>query len=176
MLGGGHEAAELLLADLQAEQKAVSPVPACLAPVPTVPARRTTHPPTRCSYGAEQGTPALREAICHRLYSKVGRKANEIFVSDGSKCDIGRLQLMFGADVTVALQVRDLSCAWRLAGWLFAAGQRCACMPAGGQRASQCPPPCARPPFLPPTPLQPHPLLRRTPPTPCTLIPASSWA
>jgi LL-diaminopimelate aminotransferase len=55
-------------------------------------------------YGAEQGTPALREAICKRLYEKVGRKPNEIFVSDGSKCDIGRLQLMFGADVTVALQ------------------------------------------------------------------------
>lgn len=36
---------------------------------------------------------------------QVGRKPNEIFVSDGSKCDIGRLQLMFGADVTVALQV-----------------------------------------------------------------------
>lgn len=37
---------------------------------------------------------------------QVGRKPNEIFVSDGSKCDIGRLQLMFGADVSVALQVR----------------------------------------------------------------------
>lgn len=33
--------------------------------------------------------------------------APQIFVSDGSKCDIGRLQLMFGADVTVALQVRS---------------------------------------------------------------------
>lgn len=26
-------------------------------------------------------------------------------MSDGSKCDIGRLQLMFGSDVTVAAQV-----------------------------------------------------------------------
>ena len=40
----------------------------------------------------------------------MGRKANEVFVSDGSKCDIGRLQLMFGADVSVALQVRVLVC------------------------------------------------------------------
>jgi hypothetical protein len=38
----------------------------------------------------------------------VGRKPGEIFVSDGSKCDIGRLQLMFGADVSVALQVGAL--------------------------------------------------------------------
>lgn len=30
------------------------------------------------SYGAEQGTPALREAICKRLYEKVGRKPNEV--------------------------------------------------------------------------------------------------
>ena len=56
-------------------------------------------------YGAEQGQGSVREAICSRLYAGVGRKPQEIFVSDGSKCDIGRLQLMFGADVTVALQV-----------------------------------------------------------------------
>ncbi|KAL4853971.1 LL-diaminopimelate aminotransferase [Chlorella vulgaris] len=55
-------------------------------------------------YGAEQGKGELREAVCKRLYEKVGRKPSEIFVSDGSKCDIGRLQLMFGADMTVALQ------------------------------------------------------------------------
>lgn len=56
-------------------------------------------------YGAEQGKGALREAITERLYSHVGRNPSEIFVSDGSKCDIGRLQLMFGSDVTVAIQV-----------------------------------------------------------------------
>ncbi|GAB4821306.1 hypothetical protein N2152v2_008352 [Parachlorella kessleri] len=55
-------------------------------------------------YGAEQGQGALREAICNRFYASLGRKPNEIFVSDGSKCDIGRLQFMFGADVTVAVQ------------------------------------------------------------------------
>jgi LL-diaminopimelate aminotransferase len=56
-------------------------------------------------YGAEQGHGPVREAICERLYKGVGRKPGEIFVSDGSKCDIGRLQMMFGADVSVALQV-----------------------------------------------------------------------
>jgi len=55
-------------------------------------------------YGAEQGQGPLREAFCNRLYASVGRKPNEIFVSDGSKCDIGRLQVMFGSDVSVALQ------------------------------------------------------------------------
>ncbi len=56
-------------------------------------------------YGAEQGRGDLREALQSAFYSNVGIKANEIFVSDGSKCDIGRLQMMFGADVSVAVQV-----------------------------------------------------------------------
>lgn len=47
-----------------------------------------------CRYGAEQGKPELRAAICEKLYSKAGRKPSEIFVSDGSKCDIGRLQVI----------------------------------------------------------------------------------
>ena len=46
-----------------------------------------------CRYGAEQGKPMLREAICNKLYAQAGRKPSEIFVSDGSKCDIGRLQV-----------------------------------------------------------------------------------
>ena len=33
------------------------------------------------------------------------RAADEIFVSDGSKCDIARIQMMFGAKATVAVQV-----------------------------------------------------------------------
>jgi LL-diaminopimelate aminotransferase len=57
-------------------------------------------------YGAEQGQGPVREALCARLYSHVGRHAGEVFVSDGSKCDIGRLQMMFGAGATVALQAR----------------------------------------------------------------------
>ena len=71
-------------------------------------------------YGAEQGQGALREAICARLYAEQGRKPGEIFVSDGSKCDIGRLQLMFGKDVSVALQVRGGR--WRRAGGWWPTG------------------------------------------------------
>ena len=43
-------------------------------------------------YGAEQGQGALREALCSRYYAEHGRTPDEIFVSDGSKCDIGRMQ------------------------------------------------------------------------------------
>jgi LL-diaminopimelate aminotransferase len=54
-------------------------------------------------YGDEQGLTALRERIASVLYKgKVA--ADEVFVSDGAKCDIGRLQLLFGRDVTVAVQ------------------------------------------------------------------------
>lgn len=54
-------------------------------------------------YGWEQGQQPLREKIASRLYhGKVD--ADEVFVSDGSKCDIGRLQLMFGSRSTTAVQ------------------------------------------------------------------------
>lgn len=54
-------------------------------------------------YGDEQGLAALRERIAAVFYG--GRIApEEVFVSDGAKCDIGRLQLLFGRDVEVAVQ------------------------------------------------------------------------
>ncbi|KAK9833832.1 hypothetical protein WJX74_007207 [Apatococcus lobatus] len=55
-------------------------------------------------YGSEQGNPKLREAICNRFYASLGRQPQEIFVSDGSKCDIGRMQMMFGSGAKVAVQ------------------------------------------------------------------------
>jgi len=54
-------------------------------------------------YGDEQGLPELREKIATTIYQGLV-EADEVFVSDGSKCDIGRLQLLFGADVTIAVQ------------------------------------------------------------------------
>ncbi len=63
-------------------------------------------PPAVARYGAEQGRGELRAALCERFYAAVGRKPGEVFVSDGSKCDIGRLQMMFGAGVSVAVQAR----------------------------------------------------------------------
>jgi LL-diaminopimelate aminotransferase len=54
-------------------------------------------------YGAEQGMTLLREKIASKIYSNQ-IKAEEIFVSDGAKCDIGRLQMLFGRDVSIAVQ------------------------------------------------------------------------
>lgn len=54
-------------------------------------------------YGAEQGEERLREQIARRLYG--GKlKAEELFISDGAKCDIGRLQSLFGSAPSIALQ------------------------------------------------------------------------
>jgi len=54
-------------------------------------------------YGAEQGMAALRGKIADKLYQgKIA--ADEVFVSDGAKCDIMRLQQMFGKDVISAVQ------------------------------------------------------------------------
>lgn len=51
----------------------------------------------------DEGLPALREKISNVFYNgKFG--IDEIFISDGAKCDIGRLQLLFGAGVKVAVQ------------------------------------------------------------------------
>ncbi len=54
-------------------------------------------------YGDEQGMTALREKIAQRMYT--GQvSADEVFVSDGAKCDTGRIQMLFGEDATVAVQ------------------------------------------------------------------------
>lgn len=56
-----------------------------------------------CRYGAEQGRGDLRELIANNFYGGL-RSADEIFVSDGSKCDIMRLQTMFGMNRSVSVQ------------------------------------------------------------------------
>ena len=57
---------------------------------------------TYSGYGDDYGNPALREKIAAVLYKGlVG--ADEVFISDGAKCDIGRLQYLFG-NVEVAVQ------------------------------------------------------------------------
>ena len=56
-------------------------------------------------YGPEQGYAFLREAIVENDYKprniQVG--ADEIFVSDGAKCDTGNMQEIFGVDNVVAV-------------------------------------------------------------------------
>lgn len=54
-------------------------------------------------YGPEQGHAKLRKALAATLYqNKI--EPDEVFISDGAKCDIGRLQILFGSAVTIAVQ------------------------------------------------------------------------
>lgn len=56
-------------------------------------------------YGPEQGYDFLREVITKEDYQTRGCNisANEIFVSDGAKCDVGNIQEIFAQDNVVAV-------------------------------------------------------------------------
>jgi LL-diaminopimelate aminotransferase len=56
-------------------------------------------------YGPEQGYDFLREAIAKHDYQDRGCNvaADEVFVSDGAKCDSGNFQEIFATDITVAI-------------------------------------------------------------------------
>jgi LL-diaminopimelate aminotransferase len=56
-------------------------------------------------YGPEQGYDFLREAIARHDYQARGVdiSPDEIFVSDGSKCDTGNIQEIFGSDNRIAI-------------------------------------------------------------------------
>jgi LL-diaminopimelate aminotransferase len=56
-------------------------------------------------YGPEQGYAFLREAIARHDYAARGCQieADEIFISDGSKCDCGNIQEIFSTDVRLAI-------------------------------------------------------------------------
>jgi LL-diaminopimelate aminotransferase len=61
--------------------------------------------PTFKGYGPEQGYAFLREAIAKHDFQRRGIEisADEIFVSDGSKCDCGNLLDIFGHDNRIAI-------------------------------------------------------------------------
>ncbi len=56
-------------------------------------------------YGPEQGYGFLREAIADNDYRSrgIGIDADEIFISDGSKCDTGNIQEIFSHDSRIAI-------------------------------------------------------------------------
>ncbi len=56
-------------------------------------------------YGPEQGYAFLREAVAKHDFNDKGLDiaADEIFISDGAKCDCGNIQELFGADVKIAV-------------------------------------------------------------------------
>lgn len=54
-------------------------------------------------YGPEQGYDFLREAIVKNEYKDLGIEIDEIFVSDGAKCDCGNIVDLFSKDNKVAI-------------------------------------------------------------------------
>ena len=56
-------------------------------------------------YGPEQGYPFLREAIARHDYAARGCEVapDEIFISDGAKCDCGNIQEIFDRDIRLAI-------------------------------------------------------------------------
>jgi len=56
-------------------------------------------------YGPEQGYAFLREAIAQHDYAArgCGIEPDEIFVSDGAKCDCGNIQEIFATDIRLAI-------------------------------------------------------------------------
>ncbi|SHF55967.1 LL-diaminopimelate aminotransferase apoenzyme [Mariniphaga anaerophila] len=56
-------------------------------------------------YGPEQGYAFLREVIAKNAYQNrgVNISADDIFISDGSKCDTGNIQEIFGNDNKIAI-------------------------------------------------------------------------
>jgi len=56
-------------------------------------------------YGPEQGYAFLREAIARHDFQRRGADiaADEIFISDGAKCDTGNFQELFAQDIRIAI-------------------------------------------------------------------------
>ena len=54
-------------------------------------------------YGPEQGYAFLRETIVQDCYRDLGIEADEVFISDGAKCDMGNFQELFARSATVAI-------------------------------------------------------------------------
>ena len=63
------------------------------------------HDSTFRGYGPEQGYDFLREKIARHDFQARGAQisADEIFVSDGAKCDTGNIQEIFATDIRVAI-------------------------------------------------------------------------
>jgi len=54
-------------------------------------------------YGPEQGYEFLRKAIVDNSYAGLEIEADEVFVSDGSKCDSGNILDIFGKGIRIAI-------------------------------------------------------------------------
>nr|XP_009798104.1 PREDICTED: aminotransferase ALD1 isoform X2 [Nicotiana sylvestris] len=55
-------------------------------------------------YGLEQGNKELRREIVETFYKDLSVEETEVFVSDGAQCDLSRVQLLLGSNVSIAVQ------------------------------------------------------------------------
>jgi LL-diaminopimelate aminotransferase len=79
------------------------PIPATVSEAMAEAAKKLGTPEGYSGYGPASGSEELRERISREIYR--GRvDPDEIFISDGSKCDIGRLQTLFGPNAKIAVQ------------------------------------------------------------------------
>jgi len=78
--------------------------PACVAALHAATDEMATRDTFR-GYGPEQGYPFLRETIAAHDYAARGCaiEADEVFVSDGAKCDSGNIQEIFGTNIRLAI-------------------------------------------------------------------------
>lgn len=66
-------------------------------------AQKLATPEGYSGYGPEQGCARLRRLIAETFYAGM-IQPDEIFVTDGAKCDTGRLLHLFGSNLTIAVQ------------------------------------------------------------------------
>lgn len=77
-------------------------VPAVVSALQAAVAEQATREGFR-GYGPEQGYAFLRESIVREEFPGLGIEADEIFISDGAKCDIGNFPELFAHDCTIAI-------------------------------------------------------------------------
>lgn len=80
------------------------PIPAVITSAMEQYSRGLSTPEGFSVYVSHQGIEPLRNRIAEILYKGLGVKAPEVFVSDGAKGCFVRLQMLFGPEVTVAVQ------------------------------------------------------------------------
>lgn len=79
------------------------PIPSSVVEAMAKEAGQLGTPEGYTGYGPGAGLERLRQEIARVIYG--GRiNAHEVFISDGAKCDIGRLQTLFGSGISVAVQ------------------------------------------------------------------------
>ncbi len=79
------------------------PLPSCVAEELARKARQLGSVEGYSGYGPEEGERELRKLIAHQMYQD-RFASEEIFISDGTNSDIGRLQVLFGSHATIAVQ------------------------------------------------------------------------